>query len=345
LFNPKFNYSHKTVQNLTYITESKTIIMNAHLVPEWEISLRKDAILRSAHFSTAIEGNSLSLKEVTALEKGRNIMARRKDKQEVLNYINTLKKIDKYASKELFELEDLFEIHKNLTKETLNNPNHEGVLRDCQVYVGGADGSIRFMPPDTNKVYGLLNDFLEWFNSLSLDEINPVIVSGITHYEIVRIHPFIDGNGRTARIMAALVLYKSGFDLKRFFTLDDYYDMDRPNYYRALQSVNQDTLDLTRWLEYFSEGVAVSMKNVKDKVLELSMNAKILKEKGQVPLNERQMEIVEKIISNNKITNKTIREMFNISDTAARTETANLEKLGIIKRTGDGRNTHYVLNY
>jgi Fic family protein len=72
------------------------------------------------------------------------------------------------------------------------------------------------MPPLTEDVPDLINDFLIWFNSSDLSEIDPVILAGLTHYELVRIHPFIDGNGRTARVMATLVLYKHGFDLKRF---------------------------------------------------------------------------------------------------------------------------------
>jgi Fic family protein len=143
--------------------------------------------------------------------------------------------------------------------------------------------------------------------------------------------------------MATLILYKYGFDLKRFFTLDDYYDMDRPRYYNALKTVYQDILNLTEWLEYFTEGVAFSIKRVKEKVIGISKNAKVLKEQDQISLTDRQIKIVEKIISENKITNKDIRNMFSISNTSAKKETSKLEKLNVIKREGKGRNTHYIL--
>ncbi|NQE05421.1 hypothetical protein C5S32_06085 [ANME-1 cluster archaeon GoMg1] len=74
-------------------------------------------------------------------------------------------------------------------------------------------------------------------------------MAGIAHYEFVRIHPFVDGNGRTARVLAALILYLRGFDTKQFFCIDDYYDSDRQAYYRALQNVDQKTIDLTDWRE------------------------------------------------------------------------------------------------
>mgnify|MGYP001617776974 FL=1 len=87
MFKPNFKYTDKIVKDLTLISEARTIILNSPLIPKWEVSLRRDALIRSAHSSTAIEGNPLSLDEVTDLAAGRDIMVRRKDKQEVLNYL------------------------------------------------------------------------------------------------------------------------------------------------------------------------------------------------------------------------------------------------------------------
>jgi len=337
MFKPVFSYTDHIVNNLTFIADAKAIITNSPLIPEWEVSLRKDAIIRSAHSSTAIEGNPLTLEEVSALAQGREIMARRKDQTEVLNYLETLDKIPKFASRNPFTLNDLLEIHRTVTKYTLENPDFEGVLRPLQVIVGNpVTNEVTFRPPQTEEVPGLVEDFLKWFNSSKVDKIDPVIAAGLTHYELVRIHPFIDGNGRTARIMATMLLYKRGFDLKRFFALDDYYDHDRNSYYDALQTVDPETLNMTEWLEYFTDGVAVSIKTVKEKVISLR------KDTGQLALNDRQMQIVEKIRVEGKITNKDIREMFGISDTAARKELTKLMKLDVIKRKGEGRSTHYV---
>ncbi len=271
-------------------------------------------------------------------------MARRKDRQEVLNYLEALDRIPDFASSDPLTMEDLLEIHFIVTKETLDDPEFEGILRPVQVIVGNpATGEVTFRPPETEEVPQLIEDFLEWFNSPLMDELDPVIAAGLTHYELVRIHPFVDGNGRTARIMATMVLYKRGFDLKRFFALDDYYDHDRNSYYEALQTVNPDTVDVTQWIEYFTEGVASSIKTVKERVIGLSRNVKVLKEKGQIALNKRQMLIVEKIIADGKITNKDIRGMFGISDTAAKNEISKLIDLGVIERKGQGRSIHYVL--
>lgn len=153
----------------------------------------------------------------------------------------------------------------------------------------------------------------------------------------------IEGNNRTARVLATLVLYLQGFDTKQFFCLDDYYDSDRRAYYRALQSVDQKTLDLTKWLEYFVEGVNVSMETVKERVIKLSSERLRKTKRGQIALTERQIKIVEHINLNGKITNKDIRDMFKFSDRAALKEIRKLVDLKVIKSEGKGRSLHYVL--
>lgn len=344
MFKPNFSYTNKIVKNLTFIAEARAIILNAPLIPKWEVSLRRGALLRSAHSSTAIEGNPLSYEEVSALASGREVMVRRKDRQEVLNYLETLEKIPNFARKTPFTVDDFLEVHEVVTKDTLESLEDVGTFRDRQVVVGNRiTGEIVFMPPPTDHVPALVGEFLEWLNSGEAEEIDPVIEAGVAHYEIVRIHPFIDGNGRTARVMATLTLYKRGFDLKRFFALDDYYDHDRRSYYTALRRVDQNTLDLTGWLEYFTDGVAVSIKEVRDRVLGLSKDVKFLKERGQIALNERQMRIMEWIMEKGQITNRDVREIFEISNRAALDEISGLIELKVIQQMGKGRSVHYVL--
>lgn len=344
MFKPNFRYTHKIVRNLTAISEARAIILNSPLIPKWEISLRREAILKSAHSSTAIEGNPLTLEQVTDLAAGRDIMARRKDKQEVLNYLEALEKIPEFAQKKPFSTADLLEVHRIVTKETLENPGDEGAFRKRQVAViNRATGEATFMPPPTDQVPGLTESFLEWFNSEESNDIDPVLKAGLTHYEIVRIHPFVDGNGRTVRVIASLVLYERSFDVKRFFALDDYYDHDRRAYYAALKSVDQQTLDLTWWLEYFTDGVTLSIKAVRDRVIGLSKDIKVLKEKGQTALTERQMRIVERLIAKGSITNREVRDMFKLSNRGALDEIQKLLKLKVIKQTGKGRSLKYKL--
>jgi len=337
VFQPKFKYTHRTVNNLTKITQAREVILNAKIIPKWEISLRREALIRSAHSSTAIEGNKLTLEEVSQLALGRKIMATRKEKQEVLNYLNVLQNIQDYQNDGKVTEKLLLKLHKDITKETLDNPDDEENYRKVQVVVGNKfTGEVVFTPPKTEKVPQLTKALLEWINQEI--ELHPVLIAGLSHYEFVRIHPFVDGNGRTARALAALILYIRDFDIKRFFTLDDYYDSDRKAYYAALKSVDKNTLDTTPWIEYFTDGVLISINGVKKKILSLS----IKKSGPQIALTKKQMKIMEKIVTNGRITSKEIQEMFKISRQAVHKELKKMIELSVMEPRGEGKAVYYV---
>ena len=164
----------------------------------------------------------------------------------------------------------------------------------------------------------------------------------MTHYEFVRIHPFVDGNGRTARALATLILVTRGFDIKRFFTLDDYYDSDRRQYYAALKSIDPKTIETTQWLEYFIYGVFVSITRVKERVLQLSLDKHKKDTKGQMALTEKQMKILEFILKNGKITSGDMQKMFNISRQATHKEIKKMLTLELIESKGDGKAVYYI---
>lgn len=344
MFKPKFEYTHKIVNLLTKISTARELVLNSPLIPKWEVTIRREAIIHSAHSSTSIEGNRLSLEQVSELAQGREIISLRKDKQEVLNYLKVLENLGKLTDgKKITEI-NILNIHKMLTKDTLENPADCGVYRNRYVVVANRiTREIIFRPPPNEDVPKLVKELIEWLNSSEAKELDSVIEAGIAHYEFVRIHPFIDGNGRTARVLANLILFLREFDIKQFFCLDDYYDSDRPAYYKALQSVDQKTLDLTEWLEYFVEGVKVSIDAVKERIIRLSSGRLRKVKRGQISLTERQMQIVEFINQNGKITNKNVREMFKISDRAALKEIKKLADLKVIKSEGKGRSLYYIL--
>ena len=348
-FKSKYTITDKILNNLTAIASAREVIEQAHLVPQWEASLRRQAILHSTHSSTAIEGNKLTLKQVEDLADGKRIVAADKDKQEVLNYLEAMKHIPELSRKGSIKVKDLLRIHNIVSKRTLKNNADSGVFRKQQVFVGKRvfDGTgfrevVEYMPPPTNDVPVLVEEFIEWLNFDETWEMNPVVLAAIVHYEIARIHPFIDGNGRTARLFATLILYLSGFDHRRIFALDDFYDKDRKSYYKALKTVQQGDGDLTKWIEYFTDGVAYSVNEVKEAVLKLKGTRKVSGGK-QIALTSRQMKIVEYIISNGQVSNRELREIFNISAQAVHKELVKLAELKVIRSEGKGRSLYYIL--
>lgn len=344
---PNYQITDKIVNHLTEIAVAREIVEKARLVPKWEISLRREALIHSAHSSTHIEGNSLTLGEVSQLALGREISAIRKDKQEVLNYLPVLSNLGKYIPQGRFTTQLILQIHNDLVKKTFNRSEDEGVFRNRQVVVGYKDSEgrtvVTFQPPRTKDVPKLVQSFLDWLNESATQQMNPVLTAGITHYEIVRIHPFIDGNGRTARTLATLLLLMQKFDTRRFFALDDYYDSDRMAYYAALKSVDSKTINITKWMEYFCEGVAFSVNRVKEKVLVISGSKKSTASLEQVALTKRQMQIVEAISRSGKITSKEMQAMFRITPQAIHKEMKKLLEMRVVKLVGKGRSAHYAL--
>jgi len=148
IFKPNFKYTDKIVKNLVDIASAREAVLNSYLIPKWEVSLRKDALIRATHASTAIEGNPLTIEEVSMLAHGRKVTTARKAEQEVLNYLKVLEKIEKYQQKRKITNNSILKLHKDISKDILEKPEYEGRYRELQVYVGNnKTGDVIFMPP------------------------------------------------------------------------------------------------------------------------------------------------------------------------------------------------------
>ena len=115
-----------------------------------------------------------------------------------------------------------------------------------------------------------MKQLVSWLESSKLKELPCPIRAGIAHYEFATIHPYYDGNGRTARLLTTLVLHLGGYDLKGLFSLEEYYARDLGGYYEALTTgpshnyyEGRSKADITKWVEYFCKGMVDSFESVK----------------------------------------------------------------------------------
>jgi Fic family protein len=339
MYSPRFTYTNEIINYLNRIEFARGIITQSSIIPELDATLKNRAFVKSVHASTAIEGNTLTFEDVGKLYNGRKVIARKDEKQEVLNYIEVLKEIDKIPLKTKLREKTVLNIHKEISTDVLQDKFYEGYYRDVEVRVENLrTGEVRFKPPSSLRVAGLMKDLINWINDSNFP---PIIVAGIAHYEFVRIHPFIDGNGRTARALTSLILHIRGYDTKKYFTLDEYYDHNRKRYVDALKSAD-DSGDLTEWLEYFLEGFLISILKVEGEIKRFSN--KLRHSNDDVSLKESEMRIINFLQNEGKITNRETRELFGISSQAAHNKLKKLEKNGIITRKGSGRCTYYVLS-
>src|SRR3989304_1140993 len=351
MFTPKFTITNNILVNVGKIEAAREVIENSPLVPAWEERFREDAVVRAAHYGTHIEGNDLTLTEAKEVLEGKDIVARDRDVQEVLNYRQVVDLINKEGkSKEQMYKETLFEIHR-LTIQKLVPEDQVGRYRRVKVVVRGVEtGLVTFTPPDPSQITEQIDDLLGWLNSQNAQNVSPILKGGIALYEIVRIHPFTDGNGRVARALATLILFKDGYDVKRFFSLEEYYDTDVGKYYKALQSASDQLVadeaerDLTEWLAYFTEGLAIEINRIKEKVKKLSIDLRLKGKQGQIALNSRQIKLIEYMDQYGQISNKEWRELLPmVSDDTILRELKVLMQKKLVKKRGSTKGAVYLL--
>ncbi len=328
---PKFSITPRLLSLVEIIAVLRERIQGAAVEVSWIPALQKDTRTRNVHASTAIEGNPLTLEQVQALEEGREIAASDvRSRREVLNYFAGLRYVEKHALKEQIRHEDLFELHRILAGEVMDQGN-AGSYRTIGVRVGN------HFPPAAADVSGLMFELLEWWNK-DAPKLSPVLSSAILHYRFEDIHPFADGNGRTGRALALWELYRRGFDSRHIFSVDEYYSEDRPGYYAALDAVRKRGEDLSDWLEYCAEGVRQTLENVWMRVKALEV-----KSPGKLVLRPKQERLLQLLRDHNRMTPAQIWAAMGISRQGAMNLLRPLLDAGLVEKVGGKKTGHYVL--
>jgi Fic family protein len=190
------------------------------------------------------------------------------------------------------------EIHRKLVEGVRGGSAAPGEYRRIQNYVvNSGTGQVIYTPPTAVEVPVMMSELVKWLNG-DLD-IHPVLVSGIAQFQLVHIHPFLDGNGRASRLLSTLSLYKAGYDFKRLFTISEYYDSNRPTFYKSIQSVHDNFMDMTGWLDYFVTGLETQMIEVRERSEQVIRRDVLVKQHG---LNERQGKALGYLLQHGKLT-------------------------------------------
>src|SRR5579872_1672026 len=349
MYSPKYSITNRILKFISVIEACKEVIDHAPLLPYYEKQFREDAIIRSVHYGTHIEGNELNLSQAEKVIKGEEVLARARDIQEVINYRKVIEYISQWEnpnySKEITE-EVIKHMH-NIVVNRILPEEKSGSYRSAQVVVKNSySGQISFRPPPSSQVPKLIEDLIRFINSPQDGEIHPVIKSAVVHYEFVRIHPFIDGNGRVARALSTLILFLEGYDIRQFFSLEEYFDRDALSYYSALQSVEKTNGDLTNWLEYFTHGLSFELGRIRERVEHVSIDNRLKQKLGGKPmmLTDRQLRIVEYIQETGFLQNAAFKELFPmISEDAVLLDLKALVTAGLIKKSGVTKGARYIM--
>ncbi|OGG13607.1 hypothetical protein A2773_07375 [Candidatus Gottesmanbacteria bacterium RIFCSPHIGHO2_01_FULL_39_10] len=340
MFVPKYTISAHLLANITRINSLIRDLNDRRFPKIVLVEFESAARAVSAYASTSIEGNPLPLTEVRQLLKSNPINIRDSEK-EVLNYNNALEKLHHLLLTDQLEisLELILNIHKQVIDGLL--PIYDiGKLRQKPVVVNDPkSGNVVYLPPDADKIEVLIAGLIN-FIQLNKQTVNPLILAGIFHKQMVIIHPFMDGNGRTTRLATKVLLAKMGLNTFNLFSFENYYNQNVTKYFQVVGEYGDynelvKSIDFTSWLEYFTGGLIDELLRVQ----------KLLPKSGNSPgthLESHHHKILEYIKLNGFIADRFYAKLTKRAKATRTQDFQKLINLGLIKRLGKGRSTHYI---
>ncbi|HKY53405.1 MAG TPA: Fic family protein [Anaerolineales bacterium] len=341
MFNPNYTITHALLENIKRIYSIVQGLNQRYFPHVVLVELQRSAEAVSAYASTSIEGNPLPLTDVKAILKNepKNV---RDSEREVLNYNGVLKEINQRLSKGIIPITPhlILQIHKKVTHKLLP-PYLSGKLRADPVYVN--DPRARrtiYWPPDAKDVPTLIHELIRFIES-NKNKIDPLILAGLFHKQMVIIHPFMDGNGRATRLLTKILLADMGLNTFNLFSFENYYNQNVTKYFElvGVQGNYYDIaakIDFTPWLEYFTGGIIDELLRVEKLLPQTSSSP-------QTELRPYHNKIMEFIEQKGFITDRDYAKLVDRARQTRRLDFNKLIELGLILRQGKGKNTYYIL--
>lgn len=295
------------------------------------------SIMEEAIASSQMEGASTTRRIAKDMLR-KQLKPINKSQQMIVNNYDTITKISNDFNKD-FSMEDLLDIHRSISKSTLDNSEDEGVFRknDDIYVVDSITGSVAHTPPSYNEIIDMIVDLCEFANNDNNDNfIHPIIKGIIIHFILAYIHPFVDGNGRTARSLFYWYMIKKGYWLTEYLSISRIIYTNKKSYEKAFLYTENDDNDLSYFIQYHLNVMKKAFEDLK-KYLQRKIDEQqnVHRFIGVLNTNDRQR-YVFKVIMENKhiiITPKELASQFDITTRTARTDLQELVKMGYLKIT------------
>lgn len=301
----------------------------------------------SAFASTSIEGNPLPLTQVKKIIKN-SPKQKRQTEIEVLNYNSTLVWLNQILKPKKNKLDEKFnekftlQLHQNVMQNLLLKSKC-GHYRNEPVFVN--DPKLRktiFWPPDHDDVRKLMTELFNFIHE-SINKIDPIILAGLFHKQFVIIHPFIDGNGRSVRLLTKSLLAMLGIDTFHLFSFENFYNQNITQYFKHVGAQGNyydivKKIDFTPWLEYFAEGILDELYRVEKELDKLQQS-----EVSQPQILSDQNLVLEFLEKNGRITDLQYSKITSRAKATRALDFKKLCNLNFIERKGIGRATYYIL--
>jgi Fic family protein len=327
---------HEFDLNLGGLFEGRSIIP-----PDEKNRYLISSIMEESIASSQLEG-AATTREIAKEMLRTNRKPTNNDEKMIMNNYLTMTRIlemkDKRITKEL-----ILDLHKIISKNTLENSEYEGKFRannEINV-VDGITNEIFYNPPDYKMLDELMDSFCIFVNQNNEKEfIHPIIKAIIIHFLIGYIHPFVDGNGRTARALFYWHLISNGYWLVEYMSISKIIIRAPAKYGRSFLHTEYDENDLTYFIQYNLRCLDAALKN-----LHKYIQRKVREKQGLFTLitkeniNERQAELLRGLLIDNRksLTIKEVQTKFGIVYQTARTDLMGLEQLGYVQEKKMGK--------
>lgn len=344
MFKPQFTISAKIANDLIKIEAAKQQVSGLPITPQVLAKLRETARLSSTHYSTQIEGNRLSQEQVKhVVKENKHYPSQEHHEKEVKGLYSAIDVMEKFVAQHAPISEKIIQtLHAVImaggTKKITPTPYRDGqnVIKEA------GTGAIVYLPPEAKDVPKLMKDLVVWIKKST--DVPAPIVAGIAHYQFATIHPYYDGNGRVARMLATLILHVRGYDLKGIYSLEEYYAKDLTSYYRALTVgpshnyyMGRAEADITSWLEYFCSGMAQSFEKVRSHAQQASQGAGKDYTKELRELDAKQRKALDLFRVQRFVTSNDIATFFGFKPRTARQLCLDWKQEGFIEEVDSSR--------
>lgn len=344
-------YGHQAVARLGRIERALGAIRGATILPAAADQMRASALAGTVHYSTLIEGNELPLIEAERAVAG-ELDPTTAAEAELVNYVEALRWLDQQHEQGTLAVtpEMLLELHGVLMRglgreESDFKPWHEGAWRDGRAIIPDGVGGIAHEGAAPQEVPARMTGFCEWIAAREqrLGEFPPPVLAGVAHHAITDIHPFANGNGRTARLLSCGVLLRHGYLPGQLFCFDAYYARDKTAYLAALRSVRERTFNMGAWLVYDLEGLAMEYERVQGEVDQL--NRLGLSGSAPTQLKASQQRGLSALAAQGvrEFGRRDYETVAGVQRTAAIHDLDELVSKRIVRRVGRGPQTRYAL--
>jgi len=311
---------------------------------EIESELIFDSLIEEAWASNLIEGVFTTHKRAQELVR-RNLSPR--DKNELMMKNNHAAMNYIVENREVaFSIDLILQLHRIITQDTLDDRESSGRFRDDEVYILDKSGSIIFKPMKAENILPCMDNFIDWVNTDSEEDfIHPIVKASVVHFYMAYVHPFFDGNGRTARALFYFYLLKNKYDFFKYFSISALIAKQREKYYKAIKDVEDYDNDLTYFLLYSANIALKSIDEILDKIIRKYHSIVLrqkLDEKG-VYLNKRQNRIIKIIIDHDhkSITTRKYQKIFQVAYGTARSDLNNLAEYELLRKQKAGKGFVY----